>query len=182
MDDVTVRRVDFDYFVRPPEEIGTGEPREEPCLGYLVVHPEGTLLFDTGMGGDPSVGQHYRPRRTGPELALSTVDVSVDDIDLVANCHLHFDHCGGNAFFAGKPILSQGTELVAARAVVDYTLAELIDTPGRSSGSGLGRDSRDLRRGDRGRPRGSGCGSWIGRAGPGGLRKADGGRARDQSR
>jgi N-acyl homoserine lactone hydrolase len=48
-----VRRVDFGYFVRPPEETGTGEPRVEPCLGYLVVHPEGTLLFDTGMGGDP---------------------------------------------------------------------------------------------------------------------------------
>jgi N-acyl homoserine lactone hydrolase len=62
------------------------------------------------MGGDPCVGQHYRPRRTGLELALSTVDVSVDDIDLVANCHPHFDHCGGNAFFAGKPILTQATE------------------------------------------------------------------------
>jgi hypothetical protein len=130
MDDVTVRRVDFGYFVRPPEETGTGEPRVEPCLGYLVVHPEGTLLFDTGMGGDPWVDQHYRPRRTGLELALSTVDVSVDDIDLVANCHLHFDHCGGNAFFAGKPILTQASELVAARNVVDYTLADLIDTPG----------------------------------------------------
>ena len=56
MDDVTVRRVDFGYFVRPPEETGTGEPRVEPCLGYLVVHPEGTLLFDTGMGGDPWAG------------------------------------------------------------------------------------------------------------------------------
>ena len=130
MDDVTVRRVDFGYFVRPPEETGTGEPRVEPCLGYLVVHPEGTLLFDTGMGGDPWVDQHYRPRRTSLELALSAVDVSVDDIDLVANCHLHFDHCGGNAFFSGKPILTQASELVAARTVVDYTLAELIDTPG----------------------------------------------------
>ena len=64
------------------------------------------------------------------ELALSTVDVSVDDIDLAANCHLHFDHCGGNAFFAGKPILTQASELVSARTVVDYTMAELIDTPG----------------------------------------------------
>jgi glyoxylase-like metal-dependent hydrolase (beta-lactamase superfamily II) len=130
MDDVTVRRVDFGYFVRPPEETGTGEPRVEPCLGYLVVHPEGTLLFNTGMGGDPWVDQHYRPRRTGLAQALCSVDVSVDDIDLVANCHLHFDHCGGNAFFSGKPTFTQASELVAARAVVDYTLAELIDTPG----------------------------------------------------
>jgi N-acyl homoserine lactone hydrolase len=130
MDDVTVRRVDFGYFVRPLEETGTGKPRVEPCLGYLVVHPEGTLLFDTGMGGDSWVNQHYRPRRTVLDQALRSVDANVDDIDLVANCHLHFDHCGGNAFFAGKPIFTQASELVAARTVVDYTLAKLIDTPG----------------------------------------------------
>ena len=102
MEDVAVRRVDFGYFVRPAEETGTGEMRVEPCLGYVVVHPEGTLLFDTGMGGDPWVDQHYRPRRTGLAQALSRVDASVDDIEIVANCHLHFDHCGGNAFFANK--------------------------------------------------------------------------------
>jgi len=48
MDDVTVRRVDFGYFVRPPEETGTGEPRVEPCLGYLVVHPEVSLPQNRG--------------------------------------------------------------------------------------------------------------------------------------
>jgi N-acyl homoserine lactone hydrolase len=50
MADVTVRRVDFGYFVRPAEETGTGMPRVEPCLGYAVGHPEGMILFDTGMG------------------------------------------------------------------------------------------------------------------------------------
>ena len=34
-------------------------PYTEPCRGYLVVHLEGTLLFDTGMGRDPWVDQHY---------------------------------------------------------------------------------------------------------------------------
>ncbi len=63
MGDVTVRRVDFGYFVRPPEETGTGMARVEPCLGYLVGHPDGMLLFDTGMGTHPDVDAHYRPRR-----------------------------------------------------------------------------------------------------------------------
>lgn len=130
MGDVRLRRVDFGYFVRPAEETGTGEPRVEPCLGYLVIHAEGTLLFDTGMGGDPSVDQHYRPRRTELGRALRSAGAGVDDIDLVANCHLHFDHCGGNARFPGKPIFTQASELVAARTEVDYTLAGLIDTPG----------------------------------------------------
>ena len=53
MADVTVRRVDFGYFIRPAEETGTGVPRVEPCLGYAVGHPEGMILFDTGMGSHP---------------------------------------------------------------------------------------------------------------------------------
>src|SRR5438552_1670906 len=63
MADLAVRRVDFGYFVRPAEETGTGTPRVEPCLGYLVSHPAGLLLVDTGMGSHPDVDAHYRPRR-----------------------------------------------------------------------------------------------------------------------
>jgi hypothetical protein len=61
MASVTVRRVDFGYFVRPAEETGTGVPRVEPCLGYAVGHPEGMILFDTGMGSHPEVDAHYPP-------------------------------------------------------------------------------------------------------------------------
>ena len=43
----SVRRVDFGYFVRPGTETGTGVARVEPCLGYVIDHPQGTLLFDT---------------------------------------------------------------------------------------------------------------------------------------
>jgi len=126
----SVHRLDYGYFVRPAEETGTGTPRVEPCLGYLVIHPRGTLLFDTGMGSDPEVDAHYRPRRVSVLAALTTAGHSVADIDLVTNCHLHFDHCGGNGLFAGKPILTQAVELTAARTVADYTLASVIDTPG----------------------------------------------------
>ena len=45
MADITVRRVDFGYFVRPPAETGTGGPRVDPCPGYVVGHPEGMILF-----------------------------------------------------------------------------------------------------------------------------------------
>ena len=61
--DLTVRRIDFGYFVRPAEETGTSHPRVEPCLGYVVDHPRGTVLFDTGMGSHPQVDARYRPRR-----------------------------------------------------------------------------------------------------------------------
>jgi N-acyl homoserine lactone hydrolase len=130
MNEVRVRRIDFGYFVRPPKETGTPDARVEPCLGYLVVHPEGVLLFDTGMGAHPDVDAHYRPWRRPLEAALDRAGARVSDVDVVANCHLHFDHCGGNPLMSGRPVLTQAIELEAARRTVDYTLPELIDPPG----------------------------------------------------
>lgn len=129
MTDAVVRRVDFGYFVRPAEETGTGSPRAEPCLGYLVDHPDGLLLMDTGMGSSPAVDAHYRPRRRPLASALADAGVRHADIRLVVNCHLHVDHCGGNPELAGRTILAQRVELEAARSA-DYTLPELIDAPG----------------------------------------------------
>jgi N-acyl homoserine lactone hydrolase len=124
-----VRRVDFGYFVRPPEETGTGAPRVEPVLGYLVEHPGGLLLLDTGMGEDPWVDGHYRPRRRPLRQALAEAGADAEDVTLVVNCHLHFDHCGGNPELVGRPVVAQRQELEAARAP-DYTLPELLDAPG----------------------------------------------------
>jgi len=124
-----VRRADFGYFVRPAEETGTGSPRVEPCLGYLVETANGLLLLDTGMGSHPEVDAHYRPRRRSLPRALSDAGYHLDDVDLVVNCHLHFDHCGGNPDLPGRPIFTQRAELAAARTT-DYTLPELVDAPG----------------------------------------------------
>jgi len=47
----------------------------------------------------------------------------------MVNCHLHFDHCGGNPRLTGRPIVTQRVELQAARSD-GYTLIELVDAPG----------------------------------------------------
>lgn len=127
MEDVSIRRVDFGYFVRPAAEAGTGRPRVDPLLGYLVDHPQGALLFDTGMGSDPEADAHYRPRRVGLEQALAAVGKEISDIKLAANCHLHFDHCGGNPSLGRTPVYVQEAELHDARHTQDYTLPELIE-------------------------------------------------------
>jgi N-acyl homoserine lactone hydrolase len=49
---------------------------------------------------------------------------------MVVNCHLHFDHCGGNPELSGRPILVQRAELEAARQTADYTLPELVEAEG----------------------------------------------------
>jgi N-acyl homoserine lactone hydrolase len=130
--DINVRRIDFGYFIRPAGETGTGSPRVEPCLGYLVEHPDGLLLVDTGMGADPDVDAHYRPHRVPLPAALRAAGARVADIRHVVNCHLHFDHIGGNPDLPGRPIYTQRLELDIARTVEDHTLPWLIDSPGAS--------------------------------------------------
>ncbi|MFD7918683.1 N-acyl homoserine lactonase family protein [Streptomyces sp. NPDC059740] len=127
---ITVHRLDLGYLVRPGEEYGAPHPRVEPVLAYLVRHEGGLLLFDTGMGeGDPEVDAHYRPRRRGLPGALAAMGVSPQEVTAVANCHLHFDHCGGNPALTGRPVLVQRSELATARGG-DYTLDHLVDFPG----------------------------------------------------
>ncbi|WP_042376317.1 N-acyl homoserine lactonase family protein [Streptacidiphilus melanogenes] len=125
-----MRRLDLGYFVRPAEEAGTEHPRVEPVLAYLVRTGSGLVLFDTGLGAaDPETEAHYRPRRRPLPEALADAGVAVGEISLVVNCHLHFDHCGGNPAFARTPIVAQAAELDSARGD-GYTFPELVDFPG----------------------------------------------------
>ncbi|GAA1634479.1 MBL fold metallo-hydrolase [Catellatospora bangladeshensis] len=125
-----VRRLDLGYFIRPAEEAGTPHPRVEAVLAYLVDTADGLLLFDTGLGrGDDETEAHYRPHRRPLPEALAEAGVRLDDIALVVNCHLHFDHIGGNPLLPGRPIFTQSVELATARAG-DYTFDQLVDFPG----------------------------------------------------
>ncbi len=130
MPDPRVRRVSFGYFIRPASETGTGAPRVEPCLGYVVDTGSLTLLIDTGMGSSPEVDAHYRPLRQSLAAALGALGLQPQDVDLVINCHLHFDHCGGNPQLVNRPIFTQRTELKTATQEPDYTLSELVHAPG----------------------------------------------------
>src|ERR1700693_1808216 len=72
-----VRRIDFGYFVRPAQETGTGRPRVEGVLGYVIEHSTGLLLFDTGLGeGDAEADTHYRPVRCPLPAAMRAAGVS----------------------------------------------------------------------------------------------------------
>lgn len=125
-----VRRIFLGSFVRPAEETGTGSPTIEAVYGYAVPHAGGLLLLDTGIGAvDEETEAWYRPQRVPLPQALRTAGIDVEDVRLVVNCHLHFDHCGGNPALAGLPIFTQRTELATARGG-DYTIDELIDHPG----------------------------------------------------
>jgi glyoxylase-like metal-dependent hydrolase (beta-lactamase superfamily II) len=53
--------------------------------------------------------------------------VQTSDLTIAANCHLHFDHCGGNPLLGAIPVFAQAAELDAALRTQDYTLPELIE-------------------------------------------------------
>src|SRR6184192_4041843 len=44
-------------------------------------------------------------------VPLSEQAFDLAGVDVVVNTHLHFDHCGGNHLFAGRPIYVQRQEL-----------------------------------------------------------------------
>lgn len=83
--------------------------------GFVVTHPGGALLVDTGVGGPGDVLDSWRVVNRSVADALAELDMSPADIDLVVNTHLHFDHCGQNAVFAHAPCYVQRAELLRAR-------------------------------------------------------------------
>ncbi len=99
-----------------------------PVSAFLVRHPKGTLLFDTGVAcgatADPVgvLGKQVAANITMAGAAnenalhqLAAQGLVPDDVTHVACSHLHFDHCGCNRYFRRAKILMQRSEMLAAR-------------------------------------------------------------------
>jgi glyoxylase-like metal-dependent hydrolase (beta-lactamase superfamily II) len=76
------------------------------CL--LIEHDDGLVLLDTGLGNKENAKFHdiYGVEnrgdddRTALEDGLRAAGFTADDVSLVINTHLHFDHAGGNSWRA----------------------------------------------------------------------------------
>jgi N-acyl homoserine lactone hydrolase len=96
-----------------------------PVYVHVIDHPEARVLVDTGIKE-----LHPAAADLDPRLRPWTEHLDLTGIDIVVNTHLHFDHCGGNHLFAGRPIYVQRRELDDARGQNDYTIREWVDAPG----------------------------------------------------
>jgi glyoxylase-like metal-dependent hydrolase (beta-lactamase superfamily II) len=88
---------------------------EWPVHGFVVTHPGGAVLVDTGVGGPDKVLNDWRVVNRSVADALAELDMTPGDIGLVINTHLHFDHCGQNSVFKHAPIYVQRAELDRAQ-------------------------------------------------------------------
>jgi N-acyl homoserine lactone hydrolase len=124
-----IRRIHLGHFTRPEGDEWAGQ--KIVVVAYLLRHPKGVVLFDTGIGeGHPEAEAIYRPVRRPFEGALAIAGARLEEIDVVINCHLHFDHSGNNFRFPGLPIFVQSIERENAQEP-DYTIPEVvIDFPG----------------------------------------------------
>jgi len=86
-----------------------------PVHGFVVTHPGGALLVDTGVGGWDELLSDWRVVNRTVADALADIDMTPADIGLVINTHLHFDHCGQNAVFSHASCYVQRAEVERAK-------------------------------------------------------------------
>lgn len=84
----------------PPDESNRIQMQTH-CL--FIETPDEKILIETGMGEKWSEKQSkiYGVNRVKPfaETIFERTNYKPEDITIVVNTHLHFDHCGGNTIF-----------------------------------------------------------------------------------
>lgn len=118
------------YATVPAEESPAHAGERLMMCAYAIRHPRGLFLFDTGIGSHPLVDDLFALVHWDIDEQLAANGLARTDVVAVANCHLHFDHAGGNSRFPGVPIFTQRLEHEAALTTEDYTIPGIADFPG----------------------------------------------------
>ena len=93
-----------------------------PIPSYLIEHPKGRVLFDTGL--HPQLRESPEDRLGGLAKAfeveyaqgedikarLESINVDPGSINFIVNSHLHFDHAGGNEMVPNANLVIQRPE------------------------------------------------------------------------
>src|SRR2546428_3251279 len=117
-----------------------------PC--YLIDHPRGKVVFDTGLHvaiqSDPAARLGILARffsvtfHAGEDIAarLSALDIDAAKIRHLVTSHLHFDHAGGNAALPNARIVIQRREWEAGQDA-DRIAASGYNPAGHATGPGV---------------------------------------------
>lgn len=101
----------------------------DPC--FLIVHPKGTLLWDTGLPDSlinkpETVDVYHLTKSVSLQDSLKKIDLKPSDITYVSVSHSHFDHMGNLNQFTQSTWILQKAELKYAQThpnpfVIDAT-------------------------------------------------------------
>ncbi len=91
-----------------------GQPYNAALKPLLILTPQEKILVDNGIGELPEKHQKlFVVRRKAEEnlkAQLAQHGLKTEDIDIVVNTHLHFDHCGNNTLFPNAKFVVQADE------------------------------------------------------------------------
>ena len=127
-----------DMAVFDPFDPNVGTKVYNPYFLYLIEHPKGFVLFDTGI--HPEMRSNPRSRlgdsadAFAVEMAedddvvsqLAKLGLRPEDVEHVIQSHLHFDHAGGLEFFPHATVYAQEAELRFARNPPVYQRAIFV--------------------------------------------------------
>jgi N-acyl homoserine lactone hydrolase len=124
---------DMSAYADTGEYDGRSASMVAPC--YLVAHPSGYLLWDTGLGdplADLKGGLDAPPLHASVEIKLadqlSALGVGANDVTYVAFSHLHLDHTGNASAFGASTWIMNKRELAWARSDEGEGLVSLVWT------------------------------------------------------
>lgn len=106
---------DLSYFSDTGDYDGHAGELVVPC--YLIKHPKGWLMWDTGLPealiGKPNINMLGAKETvaTTIESQFKVIGISMKDINFVSFSHLHGDHAGNANLFKGATWIMQKKEL-----------------------------------------------------------------------
>lgn len=107
-----------------------GQPYEAAVKPLLIMKPQKNILVDTGIGELPEKYRKFYTIKRTPEQNLKTQlaahGLKPEDIDIVINTHLHFDHCGNNNLFSNAKFCVQTEEFRYAQEPERFQQASYI--------------------------------------------------------
>lgn len=97
-----------------------------PATAFLIEHPWGLAVFDTGFGArflppssDPAAPVVRMSEEDRIDRRLEAIGVDPGKVSWIICSHLHLDHAGGNGFLPDATVIVQAEEWDYAHAGID---------------------------------------------------------------
>lgn len=90
---------------------GVGEPISMPCYCYLIDHPKGLVLVDTGVKNEGPATVREEDKVVN---RIREAGFQPEDVKYVVMTHMHVDHAAYMTEFPGATFVVRKEELKAA--------------------------------------------------------------------